>query len=562
MMTMRDDGRAGPPLPEGWVWTTVGKATQPVEKVQPKETPEWQFTYLDISSIDNQAYRVTEPKTYYGADAPSRARQSVKAGDVLFSTVRTYLKNVALVPEVYDGQIASTGFAVLRAKPVTLPKYLFYYSLTDDFLNALSKLQRGTSYPAVRDGDVRAQPIPLSPLPEQHRIVEAIETQFTRLDAAVRALERARANLGRYKASVLKAACEGRLVPTEAELHPDDYEPAGVLLERILDERRRRWEAEQWGTEVEKAKKKAAQAARKARGLPARISDLADKEWQDLPGEAYAKYLPKNDRWKKKYDEPEPPDTSALPELPEGWCWATVEQLASPEPRSIQSGPFGSNLLHSEFQDTGILAIGIDNVLEQQFSMGSQHRISPEKFDELRKFKARPLDVLITVMATVGRCCVVPANLETAIITKHVYRISPNQSFIDSYYLMHALSGGSEVRRQLFGEVRGQTRPGINGTILKAIVIPVPPLEEQYRIVSEIDRRSSLVQTLDGVIITNLIRVERLRQAILKCAFEGRLVPQDPNDDPASVLLERIKTERKSTKPGQKKRQPRQLELF
>jgi len=74
--------------------------------------------------------------------------------------------------------------------------------------------------------------------------------------------------------------------------------------------------------------------------------------------------VPKDDKWKEKYREPEGPDTADLPELPEGWVWATIEQLASEEPRSIQSGPFGSNLLHSEFQDTGVLAIGIDNVLE------------------------------------------------------------------------------------------------------------------------------------------------------------------------------------------------------
>ena len=159
---------------------------------------------------------------------------------------------------------------------------------------------------------LRCKPIPLAPLPEQHRIVAEIETQFTRLEAGVAALKRAQANLRRYKASVLKAACEGRLVPTEAELaraEGRDYEPADVLLERILAERRARWEAEQWEKEIERAKKKAAQAKRKAAGLPARIRDLSDDEWQDLPEEIYGRFLPKNDKWKQKYKEPEPPDT-------------------------------------------------------------------------------------------------------------------------------------------------------------------------------------------------------------------------------------------------------------
>ena len=152
-------------LPAGWVWTTIGEVTQPIEKVKPRGNPDVRFTYLDISSIDNKSNRITEPKTYYGAEAPSRARQLVQANDVLFSTVRTYLKNIALVPAAYDGQIASTGFSVLRGKPVVSSKYLFYHTLTDRFVNELGKLQRGTSYPAVRDGDVRTQPIPLAPSP-------------------------------------------------------------------------------------------------------------------------------------------------------------------------------------------------------------------------------------------------------------------------------------------------------------------------------------------------------------------------------------------------------------
>ncbi len=126
-----------------------------------------------------------------------------------------------------------------------------------------------------------AYPFPLLPLPEQHRIVAAIETQFTRLDAGVAALRRVQANLRRYRAAVLKAACEGKLVPTEAELartEGRDYEPAAVLLERILAARREKWV-------------------------------------QENP--------------KKKYQEPAGPDVSGLPELPEGWCWATVGELAS-----------------------------------------------------------------------------------------------------------------------------------------------------------------------------------------------------------------------------------------
>ena len=127
--------------------------------------------------------------------------------------------------------------------------------------------------------------------PNSRRIVDAIDSYLTRLDDAVASLERVQAKLKAYRASVLKAAVEGRLVPTEASLaraEKRDYEPAEVLLARILKERRRRWE------EAELAKLKAAGKT------------------------------PKDDKWKAKYEEPVAPDTSTLPELPEGWCWASV----------------------------------------------------------------------------------------------------------------------------------------------------------------------------------------------------------------------------------------------
>jgi type I restriction enzyme S subunit len=354
-------------------------------------------------------------------------------------------------------------------------------------------------------------PLLIAPSLEQCRIVAEIEKQFTRLDAALAALKRVQANLKRYRASVLKAACEGRLVPTEAELaraDGRDYEPADRLLNRILAARRAWWEQEQ-------------------------LQKMQDR------GEP-----PKNDRWKQKYKEPSPPDLVDLPDLPAGWCWASVEQLASPEPRSIQSGPFGSSLLHSEFQESGVLAIGIDNVLDGKFSLGSQNRIGQAKYDELMKYSARPLDVLITVMATVGRCCVLPQDTERAIITKHVYRISVDLALVNPFFLMNALRGSGAVQAQLKRGIRGQTRPGINGTILRALAIPLPPIHEQSRIIAEIDRRLSLVYAMDDAVQGGLKRSDRLRQSVLKLAFEGRLVPQDPNDEPASVLLDRIRAER------------------
>ena len=203
----------------------------------------------------------------------------------------------------------------------------------------------------------------------------------------------------------------------------------------------------------------------------------------------------------------------------EAWRWLTIEELASAAPRSIQSGPFGSNLRHSEFQPQGKLVIGIDNVRDGEFSIGSNHRISESKFKELEKYSARPGDVLITVMATIGRVCVVPDDVEPAIITKHVYRITVNRELAIPDYVAIALRGSGEVRAQLMNSVQGQTRPGLNGGLIKKIRVPLPPLAYQRSIVAEVDRRLSITREVEAEVDANLKRAQALRQAVLAEAF-------------------------------------------
>ena len=227
-----------------WVEVELGLVCEKVQKVKRKEMlPHVTFLYLDIGGIDNQLNRIAGHKTYTWEKAPSRAQQVVKVGDVLFSTVRTYLKNIALViDQKYEDQICSSGFTVIRGKEKLLESaYALYLSLYEGFLHPLNELQTGTSYPAVRDSDVFAQIIPLPSVPEQSAIVAKIEQVLSKLDHAIVSFKAAQKKLAIYRQSVLKKAFEGRLL-TEAELAAcraePDWEPAQQLLARAQTEKR------------------------------------------------------------------------------------------------------------------------------------------------------------------------------------------------------------------------------------------------------------------------------------------------------------------------------------
>src|SRR6185437_2286044 len=187
--------------------------------------------------------------------------------------------------------------SMIRPDGALNASYAYYYLASSEIQQKIRELASTTvNISNVSTGKLADLQLRIAPRPEQDRIVAEIEKQFTRLDDAVAALKRVQINLKRYRASVLKAACEGRLVPTEAELarkEGRDYEPASELLKRILAERRAKWEADQLQKMI-------------AAGKP-----------------------PNCDEWKKKYVQPSAPDQSKLLELPEGWTCATVEQLST-----------------------------------------------------------------------------------------------------------------------------------------------------------------------------------------------------------------------------------------
>jgi len=174
-------------LPDGWEWKQIKDFVKKVNSIDPTKEPDKQFYYIDIDSINNSNQTIQNPKLVIGNEAPSRARQIVKHDDILFSTVRPYLKNIALIDRIYDSQVASTGFCVIRVNERVDNKYLFYYLRSDAFLNELKRYYRGANYPAISDSDLLYQQFPLPPIDTQRKIVAILEkaeaTQRLRAEA-------------------------------------------------------------------------------------------------------------------------------------------------------------------------------------------------------------------------------------------------------------------------------------------------------------------------------------------------------------------------------------------
>ncbi len=385
-------------------------------------------------------------------------------------------------------------------------EYLYYF-LTCAKQTA-EGMASGTTFLELSGNQAGRMPLPLPPLPEQRRIVAELEKQLSRLDAAVEALRRAQRNLRRFRDSVLKAACEGKLVPTEAELarrEGREYEPASKLLERILAERRRRWE------EAELAKLRA-----------------KGKE-------------PKNDKWKARYKEPAPPKTDGLPALPEGWCWATLGHVCE-----VQGGIQKQPSRRPERNKFPFLRVA--NVYRDRLELADVHEI--ELFPgEIDTYRLRRGDLLIVEgngsAGEIGRMAVWDGSIANAVHQNHLIRARPLDGF--SHVFATAYWNSSEGAARVL-ELAKSTSGLFTLSVSKveSLPIPVPPQAEQERIATALASAARGGEEAEGATRAGLDAIAALRQSLLREAFSGRLVPQDPNDEPASVLLARIRAEREA----------------
>ena len=236
-------------------------------------------------------------------------------------------------------------------------------------------------------------------------------------------------------------------------------------------------------------------------------------------------------------------------ELPSGWALVKLGDLVVDPKRDLVDGPFGSNLKADEYTDSGVPVFKIQNIKVNRFVDKKINYITEEKAKSLSRHSFVSGDLIITKLGDpLGLCCKVPEKYRYGIIVADLMRLRPNNLVVHDQFLIYAINC-NVVQNQFKAITKGTTRPRVNLTIVRDIQIPLPPLPEQHRIVQEIESRLSVCDKIEESIEQSLKQSEALRQSILKKAFDGKLVPQDPNDEPASILLDRIKAEREKSKP-------------
>ncbi|WP_229791052.1 restriction endonuclease subunit S [Zhihengliuella salsuginis] len=198
---------------------------------------------------------------------------------------------------------------------------------------------------------------------------------------------------------------------------------------------------------------------------------------------------------------------------------ATVEGIAASEKSSIRTGPFGSQLLHDEFVDSGVAVLGLDNVVGNEFRWGQRRYITAEKYKQLERYTVHSGDVLISIMGTTGRCVVVPSGVPQAINTKHICAITVDQTKVLPSFLRGAFLWHPESRIHLLRQAKGAIMSGLNMGIIKSMPLPLPPLREQHEFVSRVESIDSLRDCLRIAQETD----ERLFVSLQERAFKGEL---------------------------------------
>lgn len=487
-------------LPQGWLDGALSDFVRPRgAKALPSTMPE--ATFLGMDHVEAHTTRIIGGVS---ASAMKSTAAQFRNGDVLYGRLRPYLNKVA-TPS-FDG-LASAEFIVFPGSDLVRSQFLKWRLFAADFVSFASHLNEGDR-PRVDFDQIGSFRIILPPPAEQHRIVAKIEELFSELDKGVESLTTAREQLKAYRQSVLKNAFEGKLTADWRAENADKLDSSEALLARIKKEREdhynqafNNWQAAfaKWRADSESGQK------------PAKPRPLKDypPEFHDL--------------------------RITLPEIPNGWAWAHLGWCSR--------GPeYGTAAKSSETGAVPVVRMG--NLQNGRIEWDDLVYTSDEH--EIAQYSMRPGDVLFNRTNSpelVGKTSIYKGE-RPALFAGYLVRVNQIETIALGKYLTYFL--GSPIAREHGNTVKtdGVNQSNINGTKLQEYPCPFCSVAEQAEIIQILDSKLEAADVMEAEIEAGLARANALRQSILRRAFSGQLVAQEPADEPASELLERIRAER------------------
>ena len=448
--------------------------------------------------------------------------QILVPGDVIIASSSGSKEVVGKAGQFLGGKfVGSFGAfcAAIRPSPHMQPDFLSYYFQSPNYRRAISDISAGSNINNIKSSDLSEHLIPIPPVSEQVRIVAKLDELLSDLDSGVAELRAAQRKLTQYRQSLLKAAVEGALTAEWRTKNPRT-ETGAQLLARILEQRRARWQEKQLSRFKQQGK-------------------AAPKDWQS------------------KYPEPVPPDAADLPALPKGWVWASLDMLGE-----IASGVAKGTKRDVDVQLREVPYLRVANVQRGYLDLSEVKTIMATEKD-IADLTLQTGDVLFNEGGDrdkLGRGWVWRDEVTGCIHQNHVFRMRPALPEMLPELISHH---GNTFGKSWFQTAGKQTTnlASINMTMLRMFPVPLGPAAEQRELLSQLTLKLDALDRQAHAVEYSLKQSTAQRKNILKAAFSGQLVPQNPADEPASMLLDRIRAER-ATQAGKTTSRGRRMEAL
>jgi type I restriction enzyme S subunit len=488
-------------LPPGWARVEIkdlisaGGVFVDGDWVESKDQdPEGDVRLIQLADIGEGAFLDKSARFLTSAKADELRCTFLKKGDVLVARMPDPLGRACIFPLEGDNRFVTVvDVCIIRtSSEVASPEFL---TSAINFLGTrkqIEDLQTGTTRKRISRGNLAHVTIPLPPLAEQKRIVAKIEELFSELEAGEESLRVARRQLGVYRQSLLKQAFEGKLTAQWRTQNPAKLESPAQLITRILALRRSGWMG------------------------------------------------------KGNYSDPAPFAEGVFDQLPKDWRMLSLEAATSAA-RPICYGI----LMPKENVAAGVLYVKVRDMKGDRIDLSGLQRTSPEIAAQYARASLREGDLLLSIRGTYGRIAVIPKELDGGNITQDSARLAIS-SLMSRDFVRWAIRS-QQIQHYFKRVARGVAVKGVNIGDVRPTPIPLPSLPEQLEIVRLLDAQFEVIERNERELDAALKRSEALRQAILKKAFTGRLVPQVATDEPASTLLARLRTERAAAPASKRK---------